>query len=509
MGERDRSTQHNTPEAGWRSSPWSRYFLPVCIGACLAMGAAWAIVVPLGQAPDEPAHFRYALFLAQHGRLPDYYADSAGYESYQAPLYYTLAAAVGKLAGIGAGSPAQGAHALPAALQASNEEIIARLPHYPTVRAGQHALALDALRQAAGFTPAQRRAWLVMRLLTVLLGALGLFVGYRIVCLIFPERPWLAATVAAVLATQPMYTHISAAVGNDPPTVVAIGLTMLLALLVLRDGPTPRRAALLGLALGAGMLTKDSANAALPAALLALAWAAGRRHEPERADTLLTDLARRLAAVDWAKFARAAGPALGVALAVGGWWYVRNALLYGSPQHFPANVEKQVGWEIYLAQPAALWQVLRIAVPMAFRNFWAGFAWTNIAVAPALYWLLLIACLAAVPGLLLLIGDARAGRLGWSVLQVRAFWLVLLTIALLKFAVLAYILTIDLGGGSQGRYLFPVLFGMVMVWGLGVGRVLPERARGALPFVVGAALLALNLYCLLGVVAPFYRAVGV
>jgi len=508
MGECDECTQDNTPEAGWRSSPWSRHFLPACIGACLALGAAWATVVPIGQAPDEPGHFRYALFLAQHGRLPDYYADSAGYESYQAPLYYTLAAAVGKLAGIGAETPADGGQALPAALQASNDEIIARLPDYPTVRRRQHALALDALRQAADFTPAQRRAWLVMRLFTVLLGALGLFLGYRIVLLVFPDRPWLAATAAAVLAALPMYTHISAAVGNDPPTVVVIGLTMLLALLILRDGPTPKRATLLGLALGAGMLTKDSANAALPAALLALVWAAGRRREPARADTILTDLARRVAAVDWAKFARAAGLALGVALAAGGWWYVRNTLLYGSPQHFPANVEKQVGWEVYLAQPVALWQVLRVAVPMAFRNFWAGFAWTNIAVAPALYWLLLILCLAALPGLLLLIRDAFTGRLGWSVLQVRAFWLVLLTIALLKFAVLGYILTIDLGGGSQGRYLFPVLFGMVMMWALGVGRVLPKRARNALPFVVGAALLAFNLYCLLGLVVPFYRAIG-
>ncbi len=508
MTERNDSIQHNIPAAQWRSSPWSKYFLPACLTACLALGAAWAIVVPLGQAPDEPAHFRYALFLARHGRLPDYYADSAGYESYQAPLYYTLAAAIGKLARIDADAPAQGERALPAALQASNEAILARLPHYPTVRTGQHALALDALRQAAGFTPAQRRAWLAMRLLTVLLGALGLLLGYRIVYLIFPDRPWLAATVAAVLATQPMYVHISAAVSNDPPTVVAIGLTMLLALIILRDGPTPGRAALLGLALGVGMLTKDSANVALPAALLTLAWAVGRRREPEPADTILTDLARRVAAVNWAEFARVAGIALAIALATGGWWYVRNMLHYGTPQHFPANVDKQVGWEIYLAQPQALWRVLRIAVPMTFRNFWAGFAWTNIAAPLVLYRLLLVACLAGVPGLLLLIGDARAGRLGWSVLQVRAFWLVLLTVALLKFAVLAYILTIDLGGGSQGRYLFPVLFGMVMLWGLGVGRVLPERARNALPFVVGAALLALNLYCLLGVVAPFYRAVG-
>jgi hypothetical protein len=34
------------------------------------------------------------LFIAENGRLPDYYADDVGYESYQAPLYYILSAGV-------------------------------------------------------------------------------------------------------------------------------------------------------------------------------------------------------------------------------------------------------------------------------------------------------------------------------------------------------------------------------------------------------------------------------
>jgi hypothetical protein len=81
----------------WRLSPWSRTVLPLCLAVYLALAVAWAFILPLGQAPDEPAHFRYAIFIAENGRLPDFHADNAGYESYQAPLYYTLCAAVGKL----------------------------------------------------------------------------------------------------------------------------------------------------------------------------------------------------------------------------------------------------------------------------------------------------------------------------------------------------------------------------------------------------------------------------
>jgi hypothetical protein len=115
---------------------------------------------------------------------------------------------------------------------------------------------------------------------------------------------------------------------------------------------------------------------------------------------------------------------------------------------------------------------------------------------------------AALPGLLMLVADARAGRLGWSLLQVRSVWLLILTKVLLGLAVLWYILTIDLGGGSQGRYLFPVLFAFGLLAALGLGRVLPSRAREALPWVVGGGMLAFNLWCLFGLIMPFFRAMG-
>lgn len=498
------ATQDNASGARWRSRPWSS-FLAGCLAAHLMLGVTYAFIFPLGQAPDEPAHFHYALFIARHGRLPSFYADNAGYESYQAPLYYTLCAAVGKLAMLGGGSATMPTAEPPAALHGPAEEVAARLPDYPTVRDRQHVLAVEALRQAHRFTIAERRAWRAMRLLTVLLGASGVLLGWRILLVIFPERLWIAAATAAAMAVHPMYVHICASVGNDPPTVVAVGLVLLLSVLIMREGLSPARAALLGLALGLAMLTKDSAVAALPAALLALAWSAGRRHRPEPADSFLTDLARRVAALRWGRILGHAAIALGVAAAVGGWWYVRNMLLYGALQHFPANIDKQIPWQIYVARPDLLGVVLDIALPMTFRNFWAGFGWTNVAAALWIYWLLLGITLLPAPGLVMLMADSRAGRVRCSALQVRGMWLLLLTAAVLSLAMLWYILTIDLGGGSQGRYLFPAFPALGMLWALGVGRLLQREARRALPWLAGALMLAFNLYCLVAVVLPFYR----
>ena len=70
MGNQASTNQPNALRPGWRSSPWTRRFLPVVIAVYLALAGAYTHYLPPGQAPDEHAHFEYVLFLAQNGRLP-------------------------------------------------------------------------------------------------------------------------------------------------------------------------------------------------------------------------------------------------------------------------------------------------------------------------------------------------------------------------------------------------------------------------------------------------------
>lgn len=78
------------------SSARSRLFLSLAGGA-LALAFAW--VVPLGEAPDELAHIRYAEALAK-GRLPSVDpASDDGYEGHQPPLAYLPPALVIALRG--------------------------------------------------------------------------------------------------------------------------------------------------------------------------------------------------------------------------------------------------------------------------------------------------------------------------------------------------------------------------------------------------------------------------
>jgi len=62
----------------------------------LIFAVAYSIVTPIGRGADEWAHYWYAQFIAQNGRLPASVAEreTAGYKSDWPPLYHALTAAV-------------------------------------------------------------------------------------------------------------------------------------------------------------------------------------------------------------------------------------------------------------------------------------------------------------------------------------------------------------------------------------------------------------------------------
>ncbi len=70
----------------------------------LILATTYSIVVPIGRGADEWAHYWYAQFIAEHGRLPATFTEreTAGYKSDWPPLYHLLAA------GLTAGVDTQG-----------------------------------------------------------------------------------------------------------------------------------------------------------------------------------------------------------------------------------------------------------------------------------------------------------------------------------------------------------------------------------------------------------------
>jgi asparagine N-glycosylation enzyme membrane subunit Stt3 len=58
----------------------------------LVLTAGYSVVVPIGRGADEWAHYWYAQFIAQNGRMPANPAEreAAGYKSDWPPLYHFL-----------------------------------------------------------------------------------------------------------------------------------------------------------------------------------------------------------------------------------------------------------------------------------------------------------------------------------------------------------------------------------------------------------------------------------
>lgn len=85
----------------WR--PGAR--LALFLALFLALAVVYSLVVPIGRGADEWAHYWYARFIAEHGRLPASPAerDAAGYKSDWPPLYHLLAA--GLTAGVDTAGP--------------------------------------------------------------------------------------------------------------------------------------------------------------------------------------------------------------------------------------------------------------------------------------------------------------------------------------------------------------------------------------------------------------------
>ena len=167
-----------------------------------------------------------------------------------------------------------------------------------------------------------------LRWVQVLVGLLGLALCRKLLTEAWPRRPELVWYGTALAVLMP---NVLAYVSQiNPDLWVLVGITAGLGLTVrlAREPENLRLAAGLGAVCGLATLCKISAAPLLLVALIVEAWPA--RHGDREA-------LRRAA--------RSAAVTLGVALALCGWWFVRNEYLYANPttivqvHHFGTGLE--------------------------------------------------------------------------------------------------------------------------------------------------------------------------
>lgn len=452
----------------------------------LVLGLAYSALNPLGEAPDEADHYAYVVYIGQEGRLPEGTTVTQGKHP---PLYYLLAAAAGRAAGLD----------------------FDFLRANPDVGVTADALAPNFFIHTAFEAWPWQGGPLAMHLaraVSVLAGLLLVLATYGLGRGLWPARPEIALAGAAFVAFLPESLFVGGAVTNDmlAAALAAVALWWALA------GQGWPAALGTGVALGLGFLTKASVIAIWPVAALALLLGDGwhiRRPFRHLERFILTAVIATAIAVPWL-------------------W--RNWTLYGDP----------------LGTPVVLGTIDRRTAPLDllwlargwFLSFWGKFGGAgHIALPWPLYALWGVIAAGAVAGAAKVAGYrlkvAREGErpstsgsepMRLSRLPAQdAFhtgaqstpaeastpnlaavrWLVLAGAPLLVMLSMVSYSQLALGT-DQGRLLFPTLAPIGLLIAAGLAAWLPTgRSRWLAPALAGVMLLAALLALQLGIRQPF------
>jgi uncharacterized membrane protein len=316
----------------------------------------------------------------------------------------------------------------------------------------------------------------VVRIVSVLMGAVALWVTYRMAREVFPQRPEMAVGAVGLAAFIPEYLFISGAVNDDNGATLCGALALWGMMRMLRQGPTVRRCVGLGVALGLGWLSKLTAAALLPAAGLVLALVALRRRS-------LRDLFR------WGLLV------FGVAALLIVPWLARQTLLYGEPTGTSREI---VEWGLR-QQPLTLAD-LGPDLYWLRTSFWGRLGYNQIPLDPWIYVALDCVTLLSLLGLLLLaIRHVRSSLLAPGPAQIVTLAAAFL-FTLGPMVVRRFLRPMP----NFGRYLFPVLPAIALLMFVGLAAWLPRRLHRWLALGAAAVMGVLGMVALVCYLAPAY-----
>ena len=426
----------------------------------------YSLIAPLGEAPDELSHYDYFRYVVRERALP---AGTGVDEAIQPPLYYLMGALLT--------FPVE----MDFAFARSNPDFSLAAADGPQNLLIHTSLESWPYRGSA-------LAFHLVRLLSASLSTLTVWAIYRLGRELFPEREPLALGAAGFVAFIPEFCFLGGAVNNDnlAAAVGALLLWRLVRLLRRSEGSEDGDVgygefALLGLLLGAGLLTKTSFLAALPLVALVIGWFAWQRWRASGAAAVRQPFVGGILA-------------FALAVLIAGGWYWRNVRFYGDP----------LAWKLILEGVDLRSAPLTVAdyawlFKGLFQSFWGRFGGAAHICLPApVYWVAGGLSVLSALGLLRFLAAMRTLRdwQRWGLLLLAA-WLAVIFAALLRYTAVAL-------GTDQARLLYPALASLVILFVLGLAQWLPPRRWRVSAFGLTAAGFIFSLLVLLLFLRPIY-----
>ncbi len=487
-----------------------RRWLALIIGLYLLLGTAYLLIVPLGEAPDEIDHILYVRHLVETRSFPimqPVAADNVTMEANQPPLYYLVEAAL-------------------TGFFPMTETADFPLNACYTFTPGEGRANFYLHREAEqNFWSGAYLAFRTARLVSVLLGALTVWLAYKLGRQMAPQRPSVALLAAAFLAFNPQFVFMTASVNNDN-LMALLGAAIVYGSVTAVIRPARSRFVWLGLLMGLALLTKFALLALWPLLILAAVL-------PALAPRYLV-IGNQLSAIGERQPENTRGAirntqyaihpnlqsvisnllfVIFLPLLVSGWWYWRANTLYGDPLAWAVHLQAK-GSEVLRTTPFTMADLLDFA-RVHFQSYWGWFGWLKIQLPGWAYGLILLLVLAGAAGLVLEIRDWRLEIKRPLRLQARQIAVIfnMLAAAAIYVSLLRYIQTIN-WSGYQGRLAYGAAASVAALLALGVVSVFGGRwpvighrssvVGTGVVFGVGAGLFLLAVGSLLFLIRPAY-----
>jgi hypothetical protein len=445
--------------------PSNRLFALILVGY-LALAVGFSVVNPIYESTDELHQFRYVRYLQEFHALPEQRADQPRIQAHHPPLYYIIAA-------------------LATALIPPDHPALYEPVHNPYYGYRYWEINDDNKNQ---YLHGPDEQWPysgvvlmvhVARWVNIVIGAIMVWVTYRLALTVFPDRKALASATAAIVAFNPQFLFMSGAVNNDVIAGLFGSLLLWSGVTIIRFGLSTRRSIILALTFAFALMAKFNLAFALPLVELALLIAVW----PQR---------------DWRGFIKANLFLVFFVAIIAGWWFVRNLQLYGEPTGVQRMNELWGG-----RNPSESFGLAVSEIPYAWSSFWGRFGYGQIPLPDAIYSGALIVSLIGFAGLVIAFARRQFDRV-----QIKQIILVIFSAVLFAAALFGYMLSST--AGPMGRFYFPGLSAFALLLALGWTALLNLReTRYSLlitRYAIPLAAFALALIAFFGYFIPAYAA---
>jgi 4-amino-4-deoxy-L-arabinose transferase-like glycosyltransferase len=298
--------------------------------AFVMLALIYGLVTPPFEAGDESRHFAVVKYMSDTGRLIDQTSPDIrairhhwSHEGNQPPLFYALAAALTFWIDTD-----------------SWDQVFWYNPHTTIgdpLRPDNKNITIHPAAEDWPWTNHVLAVRLI-RLLSIAMASVTVVGCYALALHLFCGNRWLASGAMAITAFNPMFIFISASINNDNAVIMFVTLALWLMVhmaLRRRQFAGTRRlygyAALLGLLIGLGALSKLYALGLLPLAgglFIWLAYEDGRGRVDRDTASAPPSGSPFLTLRFWQKVSLSGAILAAVVAGLAGWFYARNALLY-------------------------------------------------------------------------------------------------------------------------------------------------------------------------------------